>query len=78
MCKPVCGREEIFDPRALLAAVEEMSTVAGLKEPEDNAKPHNHCSGAVSGNTQHLLLSPTHVAGVNILHGAEGNLVCPS
>lgn len=58
MCKLICGREEIFDPGALLAPMEEMSTVAGLKEPEGYVKPHNHCSRAVSWNTQHLLISP--------------------
>lgn len=55
------GSEEVFDPGALLAPVEEMSTVAGLKECEDTAMPHHDCSGAVSGDTQHLLLLPTRV-----------------
>lgn len=59
MHKPYLGREEVFDPGALLAPVEEMSAVAGLKEPEDKAVPHRGCSGAVSGDTQHLLCFPT-------------------
>ena len=61
MHKPCSGREEVFDPGALLAPVEEMSAMAGLKEPEDKAVPHHDCSGALSGDTQHLLLFPTHV-----------------
>jgi len=60
MHKPESGREEVFDPGALLAPVKEMSAVAGLKEPEDKAVPHC-CSGAASGDTQHLLLFPTRV-----------------
>lgn len=59
MHKPDSDREEVFDPRALLAPMEEMGVVAGLKEPEDKAMPHCVCSGAVSRGTHHLLLFPT-------------------
>lgn len=59
MRKPYSGREELFNPRALLAPIEEVSAVVGLKELEGKAMPRHGCSGAVSRDTQHLLLFPT-------------------
>lgn len=67
MHKPYSGREAVFDPGALLAPMEEMSAVAGLKEPEDKAMPHHDCSR----HTTPAALSYMWVTAVNILCGAE-------
>ncbi|PKU36101.1 vascular endothelial growth factor receptor hypothetical protein [Limosa lapponica baueri] len=58
MHKPYSGKEEVFDPGALLAPVEEMSTVAGLKEHEDKAVPHRELLwSSVRGHTTPAALS---------------------
>lgn len=76
MHKPCSSREEVFDLCALLAAMEEMSTVAELEEPEDTAVPHHDCSGAACRDTQHLLpLSYMCATAVNVLRGAKGGSV---
>lgn len=61
MHKVYSGRKEVFDPGALLAPAEEMSTAAGMEKPEDKAMPCHMALRRRPGHVPHLLLLPTGV-----------------